>query len=120
RCRRAQSETFSLPGGGPMKVNHLGSDVNGNGLWILGHLQSERTIERQHSVGILHRQSDMIEASNVPRLLQSCRASHCNHAAVELPTGHALSRFHAHLTVAASCYPAGVQRPYYFPRTNKS
>src|SRR5262245_15630385 len=103
-----------------MKVNHLGSDVNGNSLRILRHLQSERAIERQHGVRVLHRQSDMIKASNVSRLLQPGNSSNCNHPADKFSTGYALSRFHAHLTVAASCCPAGVRRPYYSPHTNKS
>src|SRR5438093_303371 len=76
---RAQGETFPLPARRTMKVDHLVPDVNRNGLRILRHLQSERAIERHHCFGVLHWKSDVVEASNIPRLRRAHSDTNTSH-----------------------------------------
>ena len=54
-----------------MEVDHLGSDVNRDGVRALADFEAEAAVEREHGLGVLHRQRHVIEASDFSRLLRT-------------------------------------------------
>ena len=71
RVRRAQREALALPRRGPMEVDHLVTDVDRDHVRLLRDVEAERAVERDHRVGVLHRQRHMIESGDLTR-----RATH--------------------------------------------
>src|SRR4029077_18635766 len=57
-----QLEGLVLPVRGTMEIDHLVPDVHRAGGWTLQHIKSKPAIESQHRLGVLHRESDVIEA----------------------------------------------------------
>jgi hypothetical protein len=53
-----------------MKVDHLVADVDGTGVCILDHLQTEAAIKGQHLLGVLHGKGHVIEAPDSRSLLR--------------------------------------------------
>ena len=73
-----------------MKVDHLASNVNRDRLRILRDLQSQRAIERDHRIGVLHWERDMVKAANVvPGLRRGSLRAGCNHSSDECTSLHA-------------------------------
>src|SRR6516165_6019225 len=53
-----------------MEIDHLIPDVNRDGVGALAHLQTQAAIKRDHRIGILHGQGDVIVAADSGRLLR--------------------------------------------------
>jgi hypothetical protein len=72
-----------------MKVDHLVADVNGAGVRVLDHLQTETAIEGKHLFGVLHRKGNVIEASDASSLLRyspgSASQGTCGNCATDEP-----------------------------------
>ena len=49
---------------GPVEVDHLVADVHRHDVRVLGDVEPERPVERDHRVGVLHRQRHMVEAAD--------------------------------------------------------
>ena len=58
---RAQREALALPRRGTMEVDHLVADVDRHHVRMLGDVEPERAVERDHRVGVLHRQRHVVE-----------------------------------------------------------
>ena len=54
----------ALPDRRAVKVDHLVADVDRHDVRVLGDVEPERPVERHHRVGVLHRQRDMVEATD--------------------------------------------------------
>jgi hypothetical protein len=52
-----------------VKIYHLLPDVHRAGRSILDYVESEAPVERQHGVGVLHRERDMIETAHASSIL---------------------------------------------------
>jgi hypothetical protein len=86
-----------------MKVDHLVADVDGAGVRVLDYLQTETAIKGEHLLSVLHRKSNMIEASDASSLLRYSpgfisQSTRGNYATDEPSPGKALHCAPRHMT----------------------
>jgi len=111
RCSIRKS--LILPVRWTVKVDLVVAEIDRKGVGAFDYVPPECPIESKHRLGVRHRKSDMIEASDAARLLSGGRAATTRHTNPRADCGHtpdksASRRFTCHMRLSVLPRPGDV------------